>query len=90
MQTLHAEEKPAGEANLAFDKEPSYYETGVWEPHRKVSLVEQSTFTVEKTLNVEIDMNVKDELREKWESNYVAYEEGMEKVDRGTEKKDKD
>ena len=61
-----------------------------WEPHRKVSSLEQSTFTVERKLNVEIDMTGQEDKKE-WSIHYVTEEDDTEKKDVGkddTEKKD--
>eukprot|EP00092_Neocalanus_flemingeri_P007305 GFUD01007889.1.p1 GENE.GFUD01007889.1~~GFUD01007889.1.p1 ORF type:complete len:178 (+),score=71.08 GFUD01007889.1:37-570(+) len=80
-------EKPPVVTNTACNSEKASVENGAWEPHRKVSLVEQSTFTVERKLNVEIDMNEKDDDRENWKIHYVASEEDTEKKDVGNEKK---
>ena len=37
-----------------------------FKPEKKVSIVEQSTFTVEKTFNLEIDINRKPDDDKKW------------------------
>jgi hypothetical protein len=57
------------------DNEKNDPKTEVWEPHRKVSGVEQSSFTVERKLHVEIDM-----------INYVDAQDESEKKDVGKEK----
>ena len=56
-----------------------------WEPHRKVSSVEQSTFTVERKLNVEIDMTGQEDKKE-WSIHYVTEEDDTEKKDVGRRK----
>ena len=49
--------------------------------------MEQSTFTVEKKLNVEIDMNGDgDEDKKEWSIHYVNEEDNTEKKDVGKEK----
>merc|ERR1712198_750601 len=54
----------------------------VWSPHRKVSGVEQTTFTVERKLNVEIDMNGdQDSEKKEWVVNYVTEDDNSEKKD---------
>ena len=58
----------------------------MWEPHRKVSGVEQSSFTVERKLNVEIDMTGHDRDRKEWSINYVDGQDESEKKDVGKEK----
>merc|ERR1712106_713280 len=90
LQKEVPKENTTGATNTAYDSENTFRETGVWEPHRKVSLLEQSTFTVEKKLNVEIDMNDEDDDRQKWKINYVAFEEDTEKKDVGKEKKEEE
>ena len=67
------------------DNEKNDPKTEVWEPHRKVSGVEQSTFTVERKLNVEIDMNDQDRDRKEWSINYVDGQDESEKKDVGKE-----
>merc|ERR1711915_570645 len=53
-----------------------------WSPHRKVSGVEQTTFTVERKLNVEIDMNGdQDSEKQEWVVNYVTEDDNSEKKD---------
>ena len=60
-------------------------ETEVWEPHRKVSGVEQSTFTVERKLNVEIDMNGQDKDKKQCSVDFVDDQYQSEKKDVGKE-----
>ena len=82
-----AEKEPAvydtGKKDL--EKKENILESGVWEPHRKLSSVEQSTFTVERKLNVEIDMNG-EEGKKEWSIHYVDEEDNTEKKDVGKEK----
>ena len=53
-----------------------------WSPHRKVSGVEQTTFTVKRKLNVEIDMNGdQDSEKKEWVVNYATEEDNSEKKD---------
>ena len=68
------------------DNEKNDPKTEVWEPHRKVSGVEKSTFTVERKQNVEIDMNGQDRDRKEWSINYVDDQDDSEKKDVGKEK----
>jgi hypothetical protein len=68
------------------DIEKNDPKTEVWESHRKVSGVEQSTFTVERKLNVEIDMNDQDRDRKEWSINYADHQDESEKKDVGKEK----
>ena len=68
------------------DDEKNDPKTEVWEPHRKVSGVEQSTFTVERKLNLEIDMNGQDRDRKEWSINYVDDQDDSEKKDVGNKK----
>merc|ERR1712126_239732 len=57
-------------------------EEEVWSPHRKVSGVEQTTFTAERKLNVEIDMSgAQDTEKKEWVVNYVTEEDNSEKKD---------
>ena len=65
------------------DNEKNDSKTEVWEPHRKVSGMEKSTFTVERKLNVEIDMNGQDRERKEWSINYVDDQDESEKKDVG-------
>ena len=51
----------------------------------KVSSLEQSTFTVERKLNVEIDMTGQEDKAE-WSIHYVTEEDDTEKKDVGKEK----
>ena len=68
-----------------LEKKENILESGVWEPHRKLSSVEQSTFTVERKLNVEIDMNG-EEGKKEWSIHYVDEVDNTEKKDVGKEK----
>merc|ERR1712203_58789 len=70
---------------IDLDKKKNILESELWEPHRKLSSVEQSTFTVERKLNVEIDMNG-EEGKKEWSIHYVDEEDNTEKKDVGKEK----
>ena len=65
--------------------------SAIWQPHRKISSVEQSTFTVQRTLNVEINMtgedNNSDQKQElEFKLQFEKEEDDTEKKDIGTEK----
>ena len=68
------------------DNEKNDPKTEVWKPQRKVSGVEQSTFTVERKLYVEIDMNGQDRDRKEWSINNVDDQDDSEKKDVGNKK----
>merc|ERR1711915_605366 len=76
----HRNQKRAKDSSITINNSNKTEE--VWSPHRRVSGVEQTTFTVERKLNVEIDMNGdQDSEKKEWVVNYVTEDDNSEKKD---------